>query len=97
MRSAKDFELISEDHLAVVCFRYIPNVNDTEADIEQLQKDVIPALEIDGRVFIMGTQLHGKKVIRACLINHRMQESDLDYLLNVIRDVGMSCYRRFMN
>lgn len=99
IQRASDFELVSSDRLAIVCFRYVPNQDEghqslSEPMLEQLQEKLIPALELDGRIFIMGTQLHGKKVIRACLINHRMQHADLDYLLDVIRDVGYKLYQQ---
>ena len=49
---------------------------------------LLEALEKDGRVFLSGTKIHGKKVLRACSVNHRLRREDVDYLLDVIRDVG---------
>ncbi|MEP1093756.1 MAG: pyridoxal-dependent decarboxylase [Cyclobacteriaceae bacterium] len=87
IEASEDFELVSKSALAVVCFRYTKELH-TEAEIEKINKDLIPALEQDGRVFITGTKLNGQFVIRACLINHRMHKGTVDYLLNVIRDVA---------
>jgi aromatic-L-amino-acid/L-tryptophan decarboxylase len=82
-----DFELKSVSHLAITCFRFKGSLtNDT--DIVAMNKKLIPALETDGRVFIMGTKLKGEFVLRACLINHRKQPSSVEYLLDVIRDVA---------
>ena len=50
--------------------------------------DALAALEEDGRVFITGTTLNGRFVIRACVNNHRKQEKDIDYLLETIREVA---------
>ncbi|MEP5613894.1 MAG: pyridoxal-dependent decarboxylase [Cyclobacteriaceae bacterium] len=85
--ASDDFELSSKSSLAVACFRYIKGLG-TESEIEKVNQELIPALEKDGRVFITGTKLNGQFVIRACLINHRMHEGTVDYLLNVIRDVA---------
>ncbi|WP_424963571.1 pyridoxal phosphate-dependent decarboxylase family protein [Ekhidna sp.] len=87
VEKANDFELKSTSHLAVTCFRYTNGLTDEKA-IDELNRKLIPALEKDGRVFITGTTLHHQFVIRACLINHRMHEGTVDYLLKVIREVG---------
>ena len=55
-----------------------------------MNRDIIPALEQDGRVFITGTTLQDQQVIRACLINHRIQKENIDRLIRVIQEVGSS-------
>jgi len=87
VQSSTDFELVTEATLGITCFRYLGQQTDA-SKIDKLNKDIIPALEADGRVFITGTTLDKKPVIRACLINHRIQERNLDYLVQVIREVG---------
>lgn len=86
---ADDFELVARSKLAVSCFRFIGNLN-TEEEIVDLNERLIPALEENGRVFITGTRLNGMFAIRACVINHRKQQEDIDYLIKVIREVGTS-------
>ena len=87
VQKADDFELKSTLHLAVTCFRYTNGLSD-ETAIDELNRKLIPALERDGRVFITGTTINNQFVIRACLINHRMHEGTVDYLLKVIREAG---------
>ena len=59
-------------------------------EITELNRRLIPALEDDGRIFITSTVLKGEFVIRACIINHRKTRQSIDYLLDVIREVGQS-------
>jgi glutamate/tyrosine decarboxylase-like PLP-dependent enzyme len=87
IRDSSDFELKSTSHLAVACFRYVGNCK-TEEEIAALNQQLIPALELDGDVFITGTKLNNQFVIRACLINHRKQKSSVDFLLATIRRVA---------
>jgi len=87
VEAANDFELKARSHLAVSCFRYLGN-HINEIKINSLNKQLIPALEKDGRVFITGTRINDEFVIRACIINHRKQKEDIDYLLNVIREIA---------
>lgn len=87
VEESTDFELKSKSDLAIVCFRYKGNFT-AETDIIQINQELIPALEADGRVFITGTKLNDQFVLRACLINHRKQKSSVEYLLNTIWDVA---------
>ncbi len=87
VKKSEDFELIADSKLAVSCFRYIGNMT-SKAEIIEFNRKLMPQLEKDGRVFIMGTQLKGDYAIRACFINHRKSEETTDYLLQVIREVA---------
>ena len=87
---SQDLELCNSPDLSVVCFRYLgTDPNMPQSAIDQLNKLIIPELEADGRVFITGTTLQNRPVIRACLINHRLQQQNIDFLLKVIREVGV--------
>ena len=88
--ASDDFDTCHKSTLGALCFRYLGDLNpdvDKQA-INQLNRDIIPALEADGRVFITGTTLNKEAVIRACLINHRIQKENVDFLIKVIREVG---------
>ena len=85
---ATDFKLFNEPELSAVCFQYIGDGTKSDAELNQLNLNVIHVLEEDGRVFIPGSQLLGQTVIRACLINHRKQQEHVDYLVAVIREVA---------
>ena len=87
IQKSKDFELVAHSKLAVSCFRYVGNMT-KETEIIDFNRNLMPELEKDGRVFIMGTKLKGDYAIRACFINHRKNEETTDYLLDVIRDVA---------
>lgn len=84
---AADFKLIASSELAISCFQYTGNMKQ-ESEVNELNRRLISALEEDGRVFITGTILNDKQVLRACFINHRKNKETTKYLLEVIRDVG---------
>jgi aromatic-L-amino-acid/L-tryptophan decarboxylase len=93
IQQTTDFELVAKSELAISCFRYKGNLTDKKA-VLQLNQQLIPALEKDGRVFITGTRLNNEFVLRACLINHRKNEPTVAYLLDVIREVGQEMVGR---
>jgi len=87
VNASDDFEMVADSKLAVSCFRYVGKMTDVD-EIEDFNKRLMPELEKDGRVFIMGTSLKGQYAIRACFINHRKTKQTTSYLLEVIREVA---------
>jgi aromatic-L-amino-acid decarboxylase len=88
---SEDFVRLAPVPLSVVCFQYRTadtSVHKDEEYLDDLNGRLIEALETDGRVFLSGTKIHGKKVLRACSVNHRLRREDVDYLLDVVRNVG---------
>lgn len=88
---SQDFLLLAPVPLSVVCFQYrTPNisVHGNQKYLDELNRQLLEAIEKDGRVFLSGTKIHGKRALRACSVNHRLRREDADFLLNVIRDIG---------
>jgi aromatic-L-amino-acid decarboxylase len=88
-----DFVRVAPVPLSVVCFQYRTPDTSVHGDREYLDglNNALPkALEKDGRVFVSGTKIHGRRVLRACSVNHRLRREDVDLLLEVIREVGSS-------
>ncbi len=90
---SRDFVRFAPVPLSVVCFQYRTSDTSVHGDHEYLDKlnnRLLEALEKDGRVFLSGTKIRGKRVLRACSVNHRTRRQDVEFLLGVIRDVGGS-------
>jgi glutamate/tyrosine decarboxylase-like PLP-dependent enzyme len=86
LRSSSDFQLVSAGPLSITCFRYRPAAPDLpESDIDRLNKRVLDRVQTDGRVFLTGTELAGRFVLRACIVNFRTTEEDLQTLLEAVR------------
>ena len=86
-----DFIRLAPVPLSVVCFQYrTPDVavHRDQKFLNRLNHRLAEALEKDGRVFLSGTKIHGRTVLRACSVNHRLGREDVDLLLDVIREVG---------
>lgn len=85
IRARADFELVTAGPLSVTCFRYTPaNVS----DIEALNRTLVPILQVGGEAFLTGTELDGQFVLRACIVNFRTNEADLERLLDAIVAAG---------
>jgi len=85
IRARDDFELMAAGPLSVTCFRYAPpDVNDLRA----LNQALLKIVQDEGHVFLTSTELSGQLVLRACIVNYRTQEGDLDRLLDTIAEAG---------
>lgn len=88
-----DFIRLAPVPLSVVCFQYRTTNISKHTDpqyLDDLNHRLLDALEKDGRVFLSGTTIHGKRALRACSVNHRLRREDVDFLLDVTRQVGCS-------
>ena len=89
--ASSDFVRLALVPLSVVCFEYrTPDVSrhDDQEYLDRLNGGLVDALLRDERVFLSGTKIRGKMALRACSVNHRLRRCDVDFLLEVIRDVA---------
>jgi aromatic-L-amino-acid/L-tryptophan decarboxylase len=91
IRARADFELVAAGSLSVTCFRYTPA---GVADAASLNKKLVEIVQREGRAFLTSTELNGRPVLRACVVNFRTSESDLDELLDAIADAGQQFLRQ---
>jgi aromatic-L-amino-acid/L-tryptophan decarboxylase len=86
---APDFELIAAGPLSITCFRYRPErLYEDAARLDELNRLVLAAVQDAGDVFLTGTELAGRFALRACILNFRTEDPDLDTLLHAIRTAG---------
>jgi aromatic-L-amino-acid decarboxylase len=94
LRDAPDFELVAAGPLSITCFRYRPAAaGGPDTDVDRLNRNILDAVQNEGRVFLTGTELQGRFVLRACIVNFRTRESDVDALLDAIRRAGQRISR----
>lgn len=89
IQSRPDFELVAAGQLSVTCFRYSPP-HILEADLTKLNRTLLDAVQREGRTFITSTELNGKLVLRACIVNFRTTHHDLDVLLDALAEAGQN-------
>lgn len=86
IQESSDFELVAPVTLSVVAFRYRPAGLSADADkIDSLNSALPRAVQEQGRIFLSGTTLGGRPVLRACFVNFRTTERDVDEILDAVR------------
>ena len=87
--AAADLERLAEVPLNVVCFRFDPGGLD-EAALNELNQRLGKAILADGRIFVGTTDYGGRVALRPAIANWRTRESDVDQLLEVVREISRS-------
>jgi aromatic-L-amino-acid decarboxylase len=88
-----ELEMRAPVALNVVCFRYRGNHSATahSATAEQLNDvnaDIIADLHESGLVAPSATCIHGHIAIRAAMVNHRIEERNIDILVEQVLRLG---------
>ena len=85
---APDFEAFHV-YLSITTFRFVPIDNTLDKDeLNQLNEEMMVRLQNGGRAFITNAVIDGNFVLRACIVNHRTQEKDIDALPDLLREIA---------
>jgi aromatic-L-amino-acid decarboxylase len=101
IHATPQLELIASG-LSVVCFRYVgadtrAGLNDVGADprvrpddetIAALNRAILDRLQLGGEAFITSTELKGRFVLRACIVNYRSTRGDIDRLIDTVTTIA---------
>jgi glutamate/tyrosine decarboxylase-like PLP-dependent enzyme len=92
-----DLELVATGDLTVVCFRFAPpNARGGEALLDVLNRTIRDRIQVRGRVFVAGTELEGRFVLRSCALHYDLDERDVQTIVAEIRDVGKEVYHELV-
>jgi aromatic-L-amino-acid decarboxylase len=73
-----ELQLLAPVELSAVCFRYVGHRDLSEAELNRLNFDILRRIISRGRVYLSNATLHAKFCLRACIVNHRTADSDID-------------------
>jgi aromatic-L-amino-acid/L-tryptophan decarboxylase len=89
VRESGDLQLVTKPSLSIVCFRFAPrSVRNDEEKLNELNKRLLEAVRLGGDAFLSSTTIRGAFCLRACVINHRCTEQDIDWLVAHISRTG---------
>jgi aromatic-L-amino-acid/L-tryptophan decarboxylase len=71
-------ELMGRGELSAVCFRYRGEKVTSETASNQLNASILQRTQKRGRVYLSNATVGGKFCLRACIVNHRTEDSDID-------------------
>ena len=87
-----EMELLNKVELSAVCFRHLQNKEASEEERNRFNTAVLKRLIARGRVYLSNASLQGKFCLRACIVNHLTEDSDVDAVVPEVlasaREVG---------
>jgi aromatic-L-amino-acid/L-tryptophan decarboxylase len=73
-----ELELLAPIELSAVCFRFIGNNRLTESELNRVNFDILRRVIERGHVYLSNATLRSQFCLRACVVNHRTTDSDID-------------------
>ena len=78
VRACPELELVAAGELSAVCFRHLASADASEEERNRFNLALMKRMVRRGRVYLSNAMLEGKFCLRACIVNHLTQESDID-------------------
>jgi aromatic-L-amino-acid/L-tryptophan decarboxylase len=79
-----ELELLAPIELGAVCFRYVGNGGLSEPELNRVNLAILRRVIERGHVYLSNATLHSKFGLRACIVNHRTTDADID---DIVREV----------
>jgi aromatic-L-amino-acid/L-tryptophan decarboxylase len=81
-----DLELMAPVTLSVCCFRVAPQQwRGDDATLDALNAQIMTAVQREGTAYLSGASVAGRTVLRACIVNFRTTEPDIEVTLEAVR------------
>jgi len=76
-----ELELLAPVELSAVCFRHRGTGGQSEEELNRFNLALLKGVVARGRVYLSNASLHGKFSLRACIVNHRTKDADVDSVI----------------
>jgi glutamate/tyrosine decarboxylase-like PLP-dependent enzyme len=71
-------QLTAPVELSAVCFRFLGTGGLSEAELNRINQAILKRVNERGRVYLSNASLRAKFCLRACIVNHRTTDADVD-------------------
>jgi len=92
IKNEPQLELLAPVELSAVCFRNKRRGGLAEEELNRFNQALLKRLVERGRVYLSNASLQGKFCLRACIVNHRTKDADVDIVvpevLAAAKDIG---------
>ncbi len=81
-------------HLSIATFRFVPrelagdDSEGIESYLDRLNQALLAELQAGGEMFLSNAVVDGAYLLRACIVNFRTTETDVDEIPEMIADLG---------
>jgi aromatic-L-amino-acid decarboxylase len=79
-----ELELVAPVELSAVCFRYLGKGGLSETELNRINMAILQRVNERSRVYLSNAMLRAKFCLRACILNHRTSDSDIDSVVSEV-------------
>jgi aromatic-L-amino-acid decarboxylase len=83
-----ELERLAPVALSAVCFRHRGDGRQGDAELDRLNQELLLRVVRRGRVYLSNATIRGRFALRACLVNHRSTEADVDAVVTEVLAAG---------
>ena len=94
VRAHATLQLVTQD-LSITTFRYVPEdlrstlgEEPTERYLNELNEALLDRVQRSGEAFVSNAVVHGRYVLRACIVNFHTERQDVEALLEIVARFG---------
>jgi glutamate/tyrosine decarboxylase-like PLP-dependent enzyme len=81
-------QLLAPVELSAVCFRYIGAGGYSDEELERLNLEILGRVVRRGEVYLSNARLNSRFCLRACIVNHRTTDADIDSVVAEVLTVA---------
>ena len=85
-------------NLSIATFRYVPEgIDETPANEEylnQVNRDLLAEIQAGGEFYVSNAIVDGRYLLRACIVNFRTSQADIDAIPGMVVDIGRRIHAR---
>ncbi len=89
VEAEEELELVVAPQLSILCFRFMPRHGDA-AEIDRINREIRDRIQLEGEYLISPTEVHGRPVLRVCIMNHATRAAQVEGLLDSVLRIGRS-------
>jgi glutamate/tyrosine decarboxylase-like PLP-dependent enzyme len=79
-----ELELMAPVELSAVCFRYRGESHAADKELNRLNPIILKRVVEHGRVYLSNASLRNRFCLRACVVNHRTTDGDIDSVIGEV-------------
>jgi aromatic-L-amino-acid/L-tryptophan decarboxylase len=87
IQDSPSLELLVPVELSAVCFRHILREDASEEMRNRFNLALLKRIVARGKVYLSNAELKGKFCLRACIVNHRTKEADIDAVVSEVSEI----------
>ncbi|MFZ0806020.1 MAG: pyridoxal-dependent decarboxylase [Candidatus Sulfotelmatobacter sp.] len=88
IQGSASLELLAPVELSAVCFRHLLGQQASQEQRNRFNLALLKRIVARGKVYLSNAELKGKFCLRACIVNHRTQDKDIDAVVQEVLEVA---------